>query len=93
MPAQAVVAQVGGSPDNSGPGSELIQQATNWLMSYGLWACLAAVLAGAALYALGQSSGSYGGGGTGKKMIIGGAAGAAIIGLGPSVINAVFNAT
>lgn len=87
----APLSQVSGSPDNTGPGSELIQNVINWLMSYGLWACLGAAIAGAALYGLGQSSGSYGGG-TGKKMIIGGGAGAAIIGVAPTAINMLFNA-
>lgn len=90
-PVGRLPTQVSSSPDFSGPGAELIQRVLNWTTSYGLWACLGAAIVGAALYAFGQASGSYGGG-SGKKMIIGGGAGAAIIGLAPTAINELFNA-
>jgi hypothetical protein len=50
------------------------------------------MLGGAAIMGISQNSGGYGGATKGKVLVIGGAIGAVVTGLAPSVINLLFGA-
>jgi hypothetical protein len=81
------------TPSGSGiPGGTLLQQAINWLGQYGLWACLGAVLIGGAIYGISTYAGNGYQGSKGRTVALAGAAGAVIIGLGPSFVNLLFHA-
>lgn len=81
------------SPSGSGaPGGALVQQLVNWLGQFALWGSLLAMLGGAAIMGISQNSGGYGGATKGKILAIGGAIGAVVTGLAPSVINLLFGA-
>src|SRR5689334_3366003 len=77
---------------NGAPGAQFIQTALNWLGQYGLWASLAAVVIGGATYGFSTYAGNTYRAAHGRTVALAGAAGAVIIGLGPSVINLLFNA-
>ena len=88
-----VGAQVDVSPSTEGmPGAELWQQVLGWLMQWGLWLSFAAIFLGAGGWWISASTGSYGGTSRGKQFVLGGALGALVIGLGPSLVNLLFNA-
>jgi hypothetical protein len=77
---------------NGAPGAQFVQTALNWLGQYGLWASLAAVVIGGATYGFSTYAGNTYRAAHGRTVALAGAAGAVIIGLGPSVINLLFNA-
>jgi hypothetical protein len=81
------------SPTGAGaPGASFIQTALNWMGQYGLWACLAAVLLGGMTYGFSTYAGNSYRAAHGRSVALAGAVGAVIIGLGPSIINLLFNA-
>lgn len=81
------------TPSSQGmPGADLIQQLLNWAQMVALWGSLGALLAGAAIYGLARESGSYGAAHKGKTMALGGAVGAIMAGLAPTVVNMLFEA-
>lgn len=74
------------------PGAELIQKLLNWAQMVALWASLGSLFAGAAMYGLAREGGSYGGAHRGKSLALGGAVGAVLAGLAPTVVNMLFDA-
>ncbi|MBA3621779.1 MAG: DUF6112 family protein [Actinomycetota bacterium] len=80
-------------PDASAlPGSGKLASLVNGLGFWALLACLAAVLLGAAFWAIGSRSSNYGAVGNGKSMVFGGALGAALIGASAALVNFFFTA-
>jgi hypothetical protein len=81
------------TPTGAGaPGAAFVQTALNWMGQYGLWACLAAVVLGGMTYGFSTYAGNTYRAGHGRTVALSGAVGAVIIGLGPSIINLLFNA-
>lgn len=88
-----LLAQVSVTPDATGmPGAELIQRMLNWTQMVALWGSLAALLAGAAMYGLAREGGSYQNASRGKSLALGGAVGAVLAGVAPTVVNLLFQA-
>jgi hypothetical protein len=83
----SIVAQVDATPDNGFPGAELAQNVLNWLMWLGLAGSLASLFIGGAVWGLSQLSGNALGGGRGRVFALGGAAGAIVTGLAPTIVN------
>ncbi len=83
----SVVAQVGATPDSGFPGSDLAQDVLNWLMWLGLAGSLASLLIGGAVWGLSQVSGNTIQGSRGRSFALGGAAGAIVTGLAPTIVN------
>lgn len=69
------------------PGSGKLTQLINGLGFWALLACLAAVLLGAAFWAVGSRSSNYGAVANGKSMVFGGAIGAGLIGASAALVN------
>ena len=94
LPASAAFADpVNPTPSTTGmPGAALWNQVLGWMMQWGLWLSLAAIVLGAGGWWVSASTGSYGGASKGKQFVLGGAIGALIIGLGPTMVNLLFNA-
>ena len=91
--ASPAFGQVVVDPSTEGmPGAQLWQQVLGWLMQWGLWLSVAAIFLGAGGWWISASTGSYGGASRGKQFVLGGALGALVIGLGPSLVNLLFNA-
>jgi hypothetical protein len=82
-----VLAQVGATPDNGFPGADLAQDVLNWLMWLGLAGSLASLLVGGAVWGLSQVTGNSIQGGRGRVFALGGAAGAIVTGLAPTIVN------
>lgn len=81
------------TPSSEGmPGGALIQQLLNWAQMVALWGSLGALLAGAAIYGLSRESGSYGAAHRGRTLALGGAVGAVLAGLAPTIVNLLFEA-
>ena len=83
----SILAQVGATPDNGFPGADLAQNALNWLMWLGLAGSLASLFIGGAVWGLSQVSGNTLAGGRGRVFALGGAAGAIVTGLAPTIVN------
>ena len=83
----SVLAQVDATPDNGFPGSALAQDVLNWLMWLGLAGSLASLLIGGAVWGLSQVTGNSMQGGRGRVFALGGAAGAIVTGLAPTIVN------
>lgn len=83
----SVLAQVDATPDNGFPGSDLAQDVLNWLMWLGLAGSLASLLIGGAVWGLSQVTGNSMQGGRGRVFALGGAAGAIVTGLAPTIVN------
>ena len=94
LPAGVAFADpVNPTPSTDGmPGAALWNQVLGWMMQWGLWLSLAAIVLGAGGWWVSASTGSYGGASKGKQFVLGGAIGALIIGLGPTIVNLLFNA-
>ncbi len=87
-----VFGQVNVTPTTSGlPGGELAQKLLDWLAQGALWGCLAALLIGGLVWGLSARAGNSLQAGTGKTFAIGGAVGALIAGLAPTIVNTFFN--
>ena len=81
------------SPTTVGmPGDGLWQKVLGWMMQWGLWLSLAAIVLGAGGWWISASTGSYGGASRGKQFVLGGAVGALVIGLAPTMVDLLFNA-
>lgn len=88
-----LLGQVNVTPESSGmPGGALIQRMLNWSQMIALWGSLAALLVGAAMYGLAREGGSYSSASRGKTLAMGGAVGAALAGVAPTVVNLLFQA-
>lgn len=86
-------AQVSVSPSTQGmPGDGLWQRVLGWVMQWGLWLSLAAIVLGAGGWWVSASTGSYSGASRGKQFVLGGAIGALVIGLAPAMVNLLFAA-
>ena len=87
-----VIGQVDVTPTTSGlPGGELAQKLLDWLAQAALWGCLAALLIGGLVWGLSARAGNSLQAGTGKTFAVGGAVGALIAGLAPTIVNTFFN--
>lgn len=87
-----VVGQVNVTPTTRGlPGGELAQQLLDWLAQGALWGCLAALLIGGLVWGLSARAGNSMQAGTGRTFAVGGAIGALIAGLAPTIVNTFFN--
>ena len=88
-----LVGDVNVSPTSAGmPGAELIQQLLNWLAQIALWGSLGSILAGAAVYGIGQNTNHAANAYRGKQLAAAGAIGAILAGLAPTIINLLFRA-
>ncbi|MPZ28460.1 MAG: hypothetical protein GEV12_19135 [Micromonosporaceae bacterium] len=89
-----VVAQVTVNPTLEGlPGEQVAQQLLDWLGQVALWASLASLLVGAAVWGLAQQAGNGYQAGRGRTFAIGGAVGALLTGLAPQIVNLLFAAS
>ncbi|HYZ99350.1 MAG TPA: hypothetical protein VE575_11405 [Acidimicrobiales bacterium] len=96
LASQVAVAQdVEADPTSSGlPGGQAVQTLLNWLAQGGLWASLAAILAGGGMYGWARfGQGGHGMAVTGARLAGGGAAGALLVGLGPTIVNSLYRIT
>jgi hypothetical protein len=93
MPVHSLLAQVQVSPTSAGmPGAELIGRLLSWLGQLALWGSLASILVGAAVYGLSKESGHHAGATRGRMLAAGGAVGAILAGLAPTIVNMLFRA-
>jgi len=93
MPALQYLAQVSVSPSSAGmPGAELMSHLLSWLSQLALWGSLASILVGAAVYGLSKESGHHAGATRGRMLAAGGAVGALLAGLAPTIVNLLFRA-
>ena len=83
----SVPAQVDATLDNGFPGLDLAQDVLNWLMWLGLAGSLASLLIGGAVWGLSQVTGNSMQCGRGWVFAFGGAAGAIVTGLAPTIVN------
>jgi hypothetical protein len=74
------------------PGAAFAQTLINWLGQYGLWACLAAMLVGGAIYGFATFGGNGFQAAKGRTVALAGLVGAVIIGLAPIAVNLLFGA-
>ena len=92
MPAMQL-AQVSVSPTSAGmPGAQLITQLISWLSQLALWGSLASILVGAGIYGLSKEGGHGIHATRGRMLAIGGAVGAILAGLAPTIVNMLFRA-
>lgn len=90
----AVLAQVSANPTADGlPGAQFIQRLLDWAGMVGLFLGLASLLIGGGMWAVSQHSGNQYGASTGRKAVLGGALAAILVGLGPSLINGLYQAS
>jgi hypothetical protein len=93
MPTFVPLAQVNVSPTSAGmPGAELINQLISWLSQLALWGSLASILVGAAIYGLSKEGGHGYNAAKGRMLAAGGAVGAILAGLAPTIVNMLFRA-
>ncbi len=83
----SILAQVDATPDNGFPGADLAQDVLNWLMWLELAGSLASLFVGGAVWGLSQVTGNSIQGGRGRVFALGGAAGAIVTGLAPTIVN------
>jgi len=85
---------VDANPTSKGlPGAGFMQRVIDWTAQIGLWGSLATILVGATMFGVSQQAGNYLGASRGKHIVLGGAVGAAITGLAPTIVNLVFSAS
>ncbi|MEW6472915.1 MAG: hypothetical protein AB1679_11640 [Actinomycetota bacterium] len=81
------------SPTSAGmPGAELISKLLSWLSQLALWGSLASILVGAAIYGLSKEGGHGYNATRGRSLAAGGAVGAVLAGLAPTVVRLLFQA-
>lgn len=91
--ASPAAAQVDANPSNNGlPGAGLAQSLLDWAGWIGLVGSLLAVLVGAAVWGLSQQAGNAVAAGRGRALVTGGAIGAFLVGVGPTLVNTLFAA-
>ena len=79
-------------PTSAGmPGGPFVQTLLNWLGQLVLWASLAALLVGGAVAGFAERAGYVAGASKGRLLAMAGAVGAIITGLGPAVVNVLFD--
>jgi hypothetical protein len=87
-----VVGQVSVDPDAGAlPGTEQLMSLIDGLAFWGLLACVAVLLAGAACWAAGSRGANYGAVANGKQMVLGGVIGAILTGAAQAVVNFFYN--
>jgi hypothetical protein len=88
-----LLAQVSVNPTSAGmPGAELIGRLLNWLSQLALWGSLGSILVGAAVYGLSKEGGHGYNATRGRMLAAGGAVGAILAGLAPTIVNMLFRA-
>jgi hypothetical protein len=88
-----VVAQVSADPSADGmPGAGFLQRLLDWTGMVGLFLGLGSLLLGGGLWAISQHGGNQYGASTGRKAVLGGALAAILVGLGPDLINGLYQA-
>jgi hypothetical protein len=93
MLTAVMLAQVSVSPTSAGmPGAHLINQLISWLSQLALWGSLASILVGAAVYGLSKEGGHGVNATRGRMLAAGGAIGAILAGLAPTIVNMLFRA-
>ncbi len=86
-------AQVSADPSADGlPGADFIQRLLDWAGMVGLFLGLGSLLVGGGLWAVAQHSGNQYGASTGRKAVLGGALAAILVGLGPAIVNGLYQA-
>lgn len=83
-------AQVSATPDSSLPGGATFQKVINWACYFALGCCLVSLFAGSAVWGLANRSGNGYQAGKGRDFAMGGAIGAVIAGLAPTIVNTLF---
>lgn len=78
--------------DGDLPGGQMLQDAMGWLTRYGYYACLAAVIAGGAMWGWANANGQARGSGRGQMFVVGGVGGALLIGASALIINSAVGA-
>lgn len=88
-----IAAAVSVNPTSAGmPGAELINRLLSWLSQLALWGSLASILVGAAIYGLSKEGGHGYNAARGRALAAGGAVGAILAGLAPTIVNLLFQA-
>lgn len=77
-------------PNSQLPGTAQLTALVGGLMTWVLLACVAGVLVGAAMWAVGSRSGHYASANNGRLMVFGGATGALLAGAAVAVVNFAF---
>jgi len=81
------------NPTSDGmPGVQLITKLLSWLSQLALWGSLASILVGAAIYGISKESGHGYNATRGRSLAAGGAVGAILAGLAPSIVKLLFQA-
>lgn len=81
------------NPSTGGlPGGQGIGTVLNWLGQLALWGSLGSILCGAAIYGFAQHAGNFAGASKGKTLALAGVLGAALTGVAPAAVNALFQA-
>ena len=88
-----LLADVTLNPNSNGmPGAAFGQKLLDWTGQIALWGSLASILIGAAAYGISQRMGNSYGASTGRNLALAGVIGAGLTGLGPTVVNLLYNA-
>jgi len=88
-----VMAQVSADPSSEGlPGAGFLQRLLDWTGMLGLFLGLGSVLLGGGLWAIAQHGGNQYGASAGRKAVLGGALAAVLVGLGPELVNGLYQA-
>lgn len=91
--APRVFAQVSTNPSPAGlPGAAFIQRLLDWAGMVGLFLGLGSLLIGGGVWAVSQHSGNQIGANAGRKAVFGGALAAVLVGLGPAIVNGLYQA-
>jgi hypothetical protein len=82
------------TPSTNGmPAGQTIQKMLSWIAQGALFASVASIFIGAAIWGLSKLFGSYSGGHRGMTLTLGGCVGALIVGIGPQLVNMFFRAS
>lgn len=91
--AGVVVAQVSADPSADGmPGAGFLQRLLDWTGMLGLFLGLGSLLLGGGLWAISQHGGNQYGASAGRKAVLGGGLAAILVGLGPDLVNGLYQA-
>jgi hypothetical protein len=92
-PLVRLVAQVSANPSSAGlPGAAFIQRLLDWAGMVGLFLGLGSILIGGGMWAVSQHAGNQHGASSGRKAVLGGALAAVLVGVGPSLVNGLYQA-
>jgi len=82
------------SPTSAGmPLTQTISKLLGWLAQCALWASVASILVGAAVWGLSKWAGNYGASHKGMMLVIGGCVGAVLTGVAPTLVNMFYEAS